>query len=150
MRYADPAQAPIADVLDAARRLLPIDERHRDRGQRWLKPEPVMALIAEHVAAAAGQEHGGAARLLAATERTAQQCRVDPYADLGLTRPEADRIEARLPEPGKVGAERRPAYQVLRSRTVTAMLRRGYSEERIRKFLGGNLLRVFRQITEKR
>jgi len=31
-----------------------------------------------------------------------------------------------------------------------AMLRRGYSEERIRKFLGGNLLRVFRRITEKR
>jgi microsomal dipeptidase-like Zn-dependent dipeptidase len=30
------------------------------------------------------------------------------------------------------------------------MLRRGYSEERIRKFLGGNLLQVFRRITEKR
>lgn len=30
-----------------------------------------------------------------------------------------------------------------------AMIRRGYSDERIRKFLGGNLLRVFRQITEK-
>lgn len=30
-----------------------------------------------------------------------------------------------------------------------AMLRRGYSEERIKKFLGANLLRVFRQITEK-
>ena len=30
-----------------------------------------------------------------------------------------------------------------------AMLRRGYPEERIRKFLGGNLLRVVRQITEK-
>ncbi|MBI3664682.1 MAG: membrane dipeptidase [Acidobacteria bacterium] len=30
-----------------------------------------------------------------------------------------------------------------------AMLRRGYSEQRIRKFLGGNLLRVFRQVTEK-
>jgi len=30
-----------------------------------------------------------------------------------------------------------------------AMLERGWSEERIRKFLGGNLLRVFRQITEK-
>lgn len=29
-----------------------------------------------------------------------------------------------------------------------AMLRRGYSEQRIRKFLGGNLLRVFRQVTE--
>ena len=30
-----------------------------------------------------------------------------------------------------------------------AMRRRGYSEERIRKFQGGNLLRVFRQVTEK-
>ncbi|MGH9339368.1 MAG: dipeptidase [Acidobacteriota bacterium] len=30
-----------------------------------------------------------------------------------------------------------------------AMLRRGYSEERIRKFLGGNLLRVFRQVTSE-
>jgi len=30
-----------------------------------------------------------------------------------------------------------------------AMLRRGYSEARIKKFLGGNWLRVFRQITEK-
>jgi membrane dipeptidase len=31
-----------------------------------------------------------------------------------------------------------------------AMLHRGWSEARIRKFLGGNLLRVFRQITEKK
>lgn len=31
-----------------------------------------------------------------------------------------------------------------------AMLRRGYSEERIDKFLGGNLLRLFRQVTRKR
>ena len=30
-----------------------------------------------------------------------------------------------------------------------AMLKRGYSEDRIRKFWGGNLLRVFRQVTEK-
>jgi membrane dipeptidase len=30
-----------------------------------------------------------------------------------------------------------------------AMLRRGYSEQRIRKFLGENMLRVFRRITEK-
>jgi membrane dipeptidase len=31
-----------------------------------------------------------------------------------------------------------------------AMLRRGYSETRIQKFLGGNLLRILRQITEKK
>jgi membrane dipeptidase len=30
-----------------------------------------------------------------------------------------------------------------------AMLRRGYSEERIRKFLGGNLLRVFGEISQR-
>ena len=30
-----------------------------------------------------------------------------------------------------------------------AMLRHGWSEERIRKFMGGNLLRVFRQIASK-
>jgi membrane dipeptidase len=28
-----------------------------------------------------------------------------------------------------------------------AMLRRGYSKDRIKKFLGGNLLRVFREVT---
>jgi len=29
------------------------------------------------------------------------------------------------------------------------MLRKGWSEQRIRKFLCGNLLRVFRRVTEK-
>jgi membrane dipeptidase len=29
-----------------------------------------------------------------------------------------------------------------------AMLKRGWSDQRIRKFLGGNLLRVVRQVTE--
>lgn len=33
---------------------------------------------------------------------------------------------------------------------VQAMRKRGYSEERIQKIMGGNLLRVFRQITEKK
>jgi error-prone DNA polymerase len=123
VRYADRGQAPIADVLDAARRLVPIDERHADRGQRWLKPEAAMAQIAERVAAAAGQEHGGAARLLAATERTAAECRVDARADLGLG-------EIHLPEPSLVGAEHRPAHRVLRSRMVAAMLQRGYDRDR--------------------
>jgi len=30
------------------------------------------------------------------------------------------------------------------------MLERGWSEQRIRKFLGGNLLRVVREVTEKK
>jgi membrane dipeptidase len=32
---------------------------------------------------------------------------------------------------------------------IPAMRRRGYSEERVRKIMGGDLLRVFRQITGK-
>ena len=35
------------------------------------------------------------------------------------------------------------------SMITDAMLRRGYSQDRIRKFLGGNLMRVFRQVTDK-
>jgi membrane dipeptidase len=31
-----------------------------------------------------------------------------------------------------------------------AMLQRGYSEQRIDKFWGGNLLRCFRQVTQSR
>jgi membrane dipeptidase len=31
-----------------------------------------------------------------------------------------------------------------------AMVQRGWSDERIRKFLGGNLLRVVRQVTERK
>jgi membrane dipeptidase len=31
-----------------------------------------------------------------------------------------------------------------------AMLRRGYTEERINKFWGGNLLRFFRQVGQQR
>ncbi|WP_369524684.1 hypothetical protein [Streptomyces agglomeratus] len=40
VRYADPAQHRIADVLDAARLLRPIDRRRLDCGERWLKGPP--------------------------------------------------------------------------------------------------------------
>lgn len=36
VRYADPAQHRIADVLDAARLLRPINRRRLDCGERWL------------------------------------------------------------------------------------------------------------------
>ncbi len=43
-----------------------------------------------------------------------------------------------------------PMRDVRDSQLITAaMRRRGYSEERIRKVMGGNLLRVFRQITDR-
>ncbi|WP_194903011.1 DNA polymerase III subunit alpha [Quadrisphaera sp. INWT6] len=90
VRHAGPEGAAVADVLDAARRLVPLGHRHLDRttGHGWLKPAAAMRDLAERVAAAAGapraHEAGGAAELLAATERLAARCHLDPRADLGV------------------------------------------------------------------
>lgn len=118
VRYADPDQAPVADVLDAARRLVPIDPGHLDSGQRWLKGPAEMNQLARQVAASAGQPPGGAARLLAETERTAAECQIAPRDDLGLG-------TVHFPEPELVGATPRSAPRVLRSRCAAAMVLRG-------------------------
>ncbi|MEY9967622.1 error-prone DNA polymerase [Streptacidiphilus sp. MAP12-16] len=116
-RYADPGQHRTADVLDAARLLRPIDRRQLDSGERWLKDPAAMAGIAERIARAAGQERG-AARLLAATEDTAQSCRIDPAGDLGMGR-------VHFPEPELVGASATSAARVLRERCEAGLVRRG-------------------------
>ncbi|MEK9809361.1 MAG: PHP domain-containing protein, partial [Candidatus Nanopelagicales bacterium] len=56
VRYATPRQARVVDVLDSARRLVPLDERHRDRpnAQGFLAPTSFMAEIADEIARAAG------------------------------------------------------------------------------------------------
>ncbi|MEU0948828.1 DNA polymerase III subunit alpha [Streptomyces canus] len=126
VRYADPGQGPVADVLDSARRLVPIDTRgERDCGERWLKPTTDMARIAEQVAEAAGYRANTARRLLEVTEETAAACRVDPEDDLGLGR-------VHFPEPQLVGAHRRTPDRVLRSTCVAAMLRHRYDRDRRR------------------
>ncbi|GAA2908305.1 DNA polymerase III subunit alpha [Streptomyces thioluteus] len=122
-RYADPGQGPVADVLDAARRLVPVDFRTPgalDSGERWLKGADAMAVAADRIAVAAGLGPAGARRLLATTEETAAACRVDPGAHLGLG-------SVHFPEPHLVGAGRRTADRVLRSRCDAAMVLRGYA-----------------------
>ncbi|UGY90581.1 DNA polymerase III subunit alpha [Streptomyces gobiensis] len=124
VRYADPGQGPVADVLDAARRLIPIDPaRGLDNGQRWLKGPDEMARIAEEIAEAAGYRRSTAHRLLTLTEETAGECRVDPDEDLGIG-------EAHFPEPQLVGTGRRTAERVLRSRCAAGMVARGYADDR--------------------
>ncbi|MFF8373942.1 DNA polymerase III subunit alpha [Streptomyces lydicus] len=128
VRYADPGQGPVADVLDSARRLVPVDP-HRpdswDSGERWLKDAAAMGRTAERIAEAAGFRRGLAHRLLAMTEETAGACRVDPQDDLGLGR-------IHFPEPRLVGAEHRTAARVLRSRCAAGMVLRGYDRDRER------------------
>ncbi|MBZ4019609.1 DNA polymerase III subunit alpha, partial [Streptomyces purpurogeneiscleroticus] len=122
VRYADPGQGPVTDVLDSARRLVPID-RHRpearDSGERWLKDADTMARTAERIAEAAGHRRDTAHRLLAMTEETAGECLVDAQDDIGLG-------TVHFPEPRLVGAEHRTASRVLGSRCAAGMVRRGY------------------------
>ncbi|WP_229899840.1 DNA polymerase III subunit alpha [Streptomyces hiroshimensis] len=125
VRYADPGQGPVADVLDAARRLVPIDPRRPgalDSGERWLKGPGNMAALAERIAEAAGLRRDAARRLLATTEETAAACLVDPEDDLGLGK-------VHFPEAHLVGAGRRTADRVLRSRCTAGMVLRGYDRK---------------------
>lgn len=117
VRYADPGQHRVADVLDAARRLVPVPPRGADGGERWLKGPEAMAGAAERIAAASGQDRG-AARLLAATEETAAGCRIDPVAGLGVGK-------AHFPEPETVGARPATVDRMLRERCETGLVRRG-------------------------
>ncbi|MFD9047914.1 DNA polymerase III subunit alpha [Streptomyces zaomyceticus] len=125
VRYADPAQHRLADVLDAARLLRPIDRRRLDCGERWLKGPGEMAAIAGRVAADSGAGPGRAATLLAATVRTAEACVVDPVADLGLGTPH-------FPEPTVVGAKpgKGGAMRLLKQRCEAGMTARGLDGDR--------------------
>ncbi|MFI0020036.1 DNA polymerase III subunit alpha [Streptomyces griseus] len=124
VRYADPAQHRIADVLDAARLLRPIDRQVLDGGERWLKGPDAMAEVAGRIAEAAGAGPERAAALLAETAATADSCRVDPVADLGMGR-------AHFPEPEAVGAGREPgdAMRLLRQRCEAGMTARGLERD---------------------
>ncbi|GLX19380.1 DNA polymerase III subunit alpha [Streptomyces lavendulae] len=124
VRYADPGQGPVADVLDAARRLVPLGPRgSRDSGERWLKDPAAMTEAAERIAEAAGLRAADARRLLARTRETAEACSVDPEDDLGIG-------SVHFPEARLVGAARRTAQRVLASRASAGMVLRGYAGRR--------------------
>lgn len=124
VRYADPGSGPVADVLDAARRLVPIDStKELDSGEAWLKGPGEMAGVAERVVEAAGFRRDTAHRLLEQTRATASECVVDPEDDLGIG-------TVHFPEPHLVGAGRRTAQRALASRAVAGMVLRGYDGRR--------------------
>ncbi|MYS33638.1 error-prone DNA polymerase [Streptomyces sp. KhCrAH-43] len=122
VRYADPGRAEVADLLDSARLLVPIDARepHRlDSGERWLKDTSDMERIAERVAEATGERPGRASGLLAQTEETAASCEVDPADAFGLGR-------LHLPEAHLIGADESSVDRELAGRCAAAMLQHGY------------------------
>jgi error-prone DNA polymerase len=92
VRYLDPADSPAAQVLDAARNLVPLGSPRLvpHNGRAYLAGPADMARVAERVTAAMTGAGGrsadarGAARLLAATAELARRCALDPAGDLGV------------------------------------------------------------------
>jgi error-prone DNA polymerase len=107
VRYADRSDAPTADVLDAARRLVALDDRHVDRrnAEAALLSGKEMARVAEEVARAAGLADEGRG-LLARTRAEADRCAVDPRRDLGIGEVHFPELETGGGEPAAVLRER--------------------------------------------
>ncbi len=89
--------APVADLLDAIRRLVPLDDRHIDRrtAEGFLKSGDEMRAISDEIAVAAGERNG--IKLLTDTRSLAEELLLDPTKVLGLG-------QIHLPEPEVVGA----------------------------------------------
>src|SRR6478672_4289048 len=106
VRHADPDDARTVDVLDAARRLVPLDTRHLDRvtTAAHLASTPRMHAVACEVVRAAGAgvtggsgaERERARQLMADTVALARQCAQDSRTDLGIG-------GVHLPEPAVLG-----------------------------------------------
>jgi error-prone DNA polymerase len=84
VRYLDPPDAAVAQVLDAARQLAPLSERHlaRRNARAYLASGDDMAAIAARVCGV--PEDSAMAQLLHATAVLAERCTLDPQRDLGL------------------------------------------------------------------
>ncbi len=133
VRYAERGDAAVLDVLDAARRLVPlgsVDLRQvgpsaaRGNAEGYLKSGTEMARVAEEVTSLAGEGPRGAADLLARTRSLAERCALDPATDLGIG-------EIHFPELALSGAPAVPptagesaADAVLRARCEAAVGRR--------------------------
>ncbi|MCY7400769.1 MAG: DNA polymerase III subunit alpha, partial [Nocardioides sp.] len=100
VRYADRLDAPTIDVLDAARRLVPLGSAtlrdigpgtSRGNAEGFLKSGKQMHEIAEEICRlaglampGAGDSEDGARRLVARTRAVADRCALDPRSDLGI------------------------------------------------------------------
>src|SRR4051794_26327636 len=113
VRYAERRDAPVVDVLDAARRLVALDKRHLDRAnaEGFLKSGKQMLEVAEEIArlSGLGETDREAHRLLAQTRQVADRCALDPRADLGLGEVHFPEFELAR-DPGLLGASRNPVW----------------------------------------
>ena len=106
VRMRDRDDGPIADILDSARQLVPLDARHVERknAEGFFKSGAEMISLAEEIARAAGERT--ARELLATTHEWAMRAILSPTRDIGLG-------GIHLPEPHVVGADSQGAMTAL-------------------------------------
>ena len=110
VRMRTRSDGPIADLLDCARQLVPLDYRHIERrnAEAYLKSSQEMTLVATEIARAAGEATPRA--LLKTTREWAERALLSPARDIGLG-------GIHLPEPHIVGATSQSSMRtLLRSR----------------------------------
>ncbi|MDO5092019.1 MAG: DNA polymerase III subunit alpha [Propionibacteriaceae bacterium] len=132
VRMAYRHQAPTLDVLDAARRLVPLNARNLDRrnAEGYLKDGEAMAYAAEEAARLAGVAVAG---VLTATRDLAERTRLHPVRDIGLG-------DTRLPEFEVLGVSGHEALRALRQRCEAgAAARYGNVSERVSQRLDEEL-----------
>ncbi|MFC9970070.1 DNA polymerase III subunit alpha [Spirillospora sp. NPDC127200] len=122
VRYLEPADHPVAQVLDVTRRMVPLHGRHLDdrTGHAYLKSTAEMRRVAELSCGPAAEQ------VLARTRALAERCVLDPDRDLGM-----DRVH--LPE---VAGD---PYARLVARCEEGLARRGLTGEAARARLDHEL-----------
>lgn len=110
-RMLDASTAPVADVLDASRLLVPLGSARvvPSNGENRLKSSAEMSEVAEEACRAAGLDPR---RLHERTLALAEQCVLDPVRDLGIGEVFVPELDVLLGEP----ATSNQAHVLLRSR----------------------------------
>ena len=111
VRYLEPSQARVVDVLDAARRLVPLAGHNVDRANNegFLKSSDEMWQIAIEIAHHIGYSEVDCERLFASTEKVADKAIIDPQLDMGVG-------SIHVPELDVILGERPPASDTSWSR----------------------------------
>ena len=112
VRYLDPAQSQIADVLDAARQQISLASftHHTNSDQAFLASSEHMAAIAYRIAGMVGDPRNIGQALLRQTNELGERSVIDPVTALGMKSVYVPELEALLP------GETRTAAEILRVR----------------------------------